>query len=1121
MSKDAGRHWLLLSGVGLALLAGLVLLLLLVFRGLIDLDSYKAYALGQIESQLGAHVEVSDVSLNVFPGVQVDLEQISLLDHESGIPVFSADHISIDLRLLPLLRGEMVVKRLELNRPQLNVLGGPTEIIQFSNLFSREGKGGPPVLNILGLSSSVNELVVRDGKINIMWRGQSDNTPDLQIEQVNMAVMTPAPGAPLELLMGGILPYGNGHAKIHLTGTLSTQTIQPSTFETSQPEYTFAGTTRISSLNLARLHPYLGINGDETLYGLADLDGEVTLVLNSTSRLVRMENINIQLENSELVGSTVLQQKHDEPWTFEAEVSTSPFDIKAAFSIFSPHFDQTRFYDVVTESDASGSAHIIQASVSGVLGMVSPSDITVTAEFELEGMRGRFGKKRVLFEEINAALMLRDDMLELQSLSGRYGDSDIMSGIGVLTAIYDEADIDSTVIFKVPTSEFLDFFEADPPPQNRSENMWAYEIPTGGGHLTLEMMGSLQRDEVEFEGVYRSRGMGFQSTWLGLPVSKLFGALTFSPDGLDLAGVKGRAGRSRVQLNAQFAGDASTIVIQSHADARELAHLFLSKSGFSPLSPGTLIRGTTLLNLKVERDAEESAISATFNLKKTGYYDELGTRKPAGVAASADIDAVLQGQTEIQIQQARFDIAQLLLIASGHVALTTPRQYSISVESNLVRLEAFHEQAPHVTIRGVHPEAGLLEAQLKFTGVGGKQKALGIDGKVSLLHGRVRIPETTVGKSLTIEEISTALRFSSGEDGRVEIGSLAATFEGSPVHVKGAITGFHAFPSIRVFIDAPQFDFELVIPRDKPSPLREFVTSLSRTTILQSDIHVGIGQYHGVEWQDMHLAVTGMDGVVTLEVLKAQSGDGSVQAHAAIQVPKDEPIQMEGYAQFKAIPAQDIVALLGGDEHLMFGRSDIKGQLSGNGNGEDRVVATLDGRFQLTLSDGRIRKFTALSKMINLLNLPQLLSGQVPDLSSKGLAFDSITATLVIERGIMTIDEFVLNSPVMKIAGAGRYDIPSDDLDIAMAVSPLGSYENILNKIPVLNKIFAGGDQRRGILTALFEAKGPLSDPKVMMLPGKSVTSGLTGLGELAFDILKNTILLPKELIAPTAPSDP
>ena len=1118
MSKVSGRQWLLVSVFGLFLFAGLVLLLLIIFPSLIDLGPYKAYVLTQVESQLDGTVEVSNVSLSVFPGVHVDFEHIALLDRESVVPVFSADRLALDLRLLSLLHGEIVVKRLELDRPRFNLRGKHQGHLHFSDLFPDQAGGGAPILNVLGFSSSVREVAVRDGQISLTPHGQSEDMPDIKVERVNLTITTPSPGTPLEISLGGILPYENGHAKIHVAGTFSSQTIQQSSPDGPQLEYRLAGTTRISSLHLARLHPYLGISDDSGLYGPADLKGVVDLTLDPTSRRLNLQDVNVQYETGNFTGSVALQQTNDEPWTFQSEVSTSLFDIQTALTVFSPRLNETTFYNTMTESEVSGSARIAHASVSGVLGMVSSSDIAVTAEFELEGIRGRFGEDRIPFEHINASLILQDDTLELRSLSGRYGGVDVLRGIGIVSAVYDEADIDSTVTFMVPTSEFLDFFGADDPPDEGSANIWGYESATGGGRLTLEMMGSLQHKDLEFEGVFQSRGMGFHSTWLGLPVSKLFGQLDFSPNGVELVDVKGRIGRSRVRVNAHFAGDDSTLVLQSHADTKEFVSLLLSKADMSALSPDTLVRGTTLVNLRMERDADETAISAKFDLKKTGYHGVSGTRKPSGVAASADVDVILQGNAQVKIQRIRFDLASLLLTATGHVALTIPPQYSVSVSSNLVRLEEFHERAPHVAIGGLYPEAGLFEAKLKLTGVGEDRKAIGIDGQVSLLHGRVKIPQTTDVESLLIEDVAAALQFSHEEDGRVEIGELSATFEGSHVHVKGAVTGLRVFPHVRVSIDAPQFDFTSVVPRDGPSPLRELVTSLSRTTILQSDIHVGTGQYNGVMWHDMHLAATGMDGAVTLEVLKAQSGDGSLQAHTTIHMPQDEPFQMDGFAQFKAVPAEDIVALLDGDKRLMFGHADIEGELTGNGGHEKGVSATLTGRVRLTLSDGRIRKFTALSKMLNLLNLPQLLSGQVPDLSSKGLAFDAITATLVIEKGIMTIEEFSLNSPVMKIAGAGRYDIPSDDIDVVMAVSPLGSYENILNKIPVLNKIFAGGDQRRGILTALFEVKGRLNDPEVTMMPGESVTSGLTGLGELAFDILKNTIMLPKELIAPTTP---
>ncbi|HIA14169.1 MAG TPA: AsmA family protein [Nitrospirales bacterium] len=1123
MSKTSSHQWLLMSVFGLFLLSGLAMILLMVFPGLIDLHSYKAYVLDQIESQLDETVEVSDISLSVFPGVQIELEHIALLDSENVMPAFSADRLVLNLRLLPLLRGEIVVKRVELDRPKINLRGerrGHLHFfdLHFFDLFPGVGDGGTPVTNVQWLSSSVREVAVRDGQIRFTPHGQSDGLSEIRIERVNTVITLPSDGTPLEFSVAGILPHDNGHAKINMTGTFSAQTIHSPVFAHSHVKYRLAGTTRISSLDLARLQPYLGTNDNRGLYGLGDFEGEMIVTIDPTSRQFSVQDVNLRLETVNLTGSVVFQQTNDKPWTFQSEVSTSPFDIRTALTVLSPRLDQTTFYNTVTEADVSGHARIVQASVSGALGMVSPSDIAVTAQFELESMRGRFGKGRVPFENVNASLILQDDTMELRSLTGRYGGAEVLNGIGIVTAMYDAADIDSTVTFRVPTAEFLDFFGEPGAPEEGADSMWGYESPTGGGRLTLEMAGSLHHHEVEFEGVFQSRGMGFHSAWAGLPVSKLVGQLNFSPSGVELSKVKGRIGRSRIRVNAQFAGDDSIIVLQSHADAKELVSLLLSKADLSPLSPDTLVRGTTLVNLRMERHADEAVISAKLDLKKMGYHGKSGTSKPAGVAASADVDVILNGDTQVKIQQIRFDLGPLLLTATGHVELTTPPQYSISVASNLVRLEEFHKRAPRVTIRGIHPKAGLFEARLKFTEVGGGRKAMGIDGEVSLLHGWMSVPETTRVKPLIIEDVNAALQFSREEDGRVEIGTLSALFNDSQVHVKGAITGLHVFPHVRVSIDAPQFDFESVIPRGKSSPLRELITSLSRTTILQSDIHVGTGQYNGVVWHDMHLAATGMDGVVTLEVLKAQSGDGSLRAHTTIHMPEDEPMQMDGYAQFTAVPAQDIVVLLNGDEHLMFGHADIKGELAGNGGHEDDMSATLDGQVNLTLSNGRIRKFTALSKMLNLLNLPQLLSGHVPDLSSKGLAFDSITATLIIEKGIMTIKGFSLNSPVIKIAGAGRYDIPSDNIDVVMAVSPLGSYESILKNIPVLNTIFAGGDQRRGILTVLFEVKGPLNDPEVTTMPVESVASGLTGLGELAIGILRNIISLPKELIVPTTP---
>jgi hypothetical protein len=81
------------------------------------------------------------------------------------------------------------------------------------------------------------------------------------------------------------------------------------------------------------------------------------------------------------------------------------------------------------------------------------------------------------------------------------------------------------------------------------------------------------------------------------------------------------------------------------------------------------------------------------------------------------------------------------------------------------------------------------------------------------------------------------------------------------------------------------------------------------------------------------------------------------------------------------------------------------------------------------------------------------------------------------------------------------------------AVSPFGSYSQFLKTIPLFGRLFAG--DRKGIATALFSVKGSIEDPEVTYLPMKSFATGLTGLAQLAFDILKNTVMLPIDLMTP------
>ena len=163
---------------------------------------------------------------------------------------------------------------------------------------------------------------------------------------------------------------------------------------------------------------------------------------------------------------------------------------------------------------------------------------------------------------------------------------------------------------------------------------------------------------------------------------------------------------------------------------------------------------------------------------------------------------------------------------------------------------------------------------------------------------------------------------------------------------------------------------------------------------------------------------------------------------------------------------------------------------------------------QILVQNGRVHHVPVLSTLLSLLNLPAMLEGEV-NLEEEGLPFDRLKLAGSIDNGIVHAKQFLLDSPVLKISGTGRYDILADEFDMVLAISPLGSYSAILKRIPLFGQLLSG--DRQGFDTAVFELRGSANNPQLRYLPEESLVTGVKGTAQLAFDILVNAITLPQK----------
>jgi hypothetical protein len=166
----------------------------------------------------------------------------------------------------------------------------------------------------------------------------------------------------------------------------------------------------------------------------------------------------------------------------------------------------------------------------------------------------------------------------------------------------------------------------------------------------------------------------------------------------------------------------------------------------------------------------------------------------------------------------------------------------------------------------------------------------------------------------------------------------------------------------------------------------------------------------------------------------------------------------------------------------------------------------LNGNGNIRLRNGRILTSQVLSKILSLLNVHNVLMGKINILKS-GFPVDQLTGTFSVEDGVLSTKDFALKSPVLPMAATGTYDLPTDQFDAIVAVSPFGAYSSFLRSIPLFGTLIEG--ERQGLTTALFEVKGPRTDPRVTYLPLQSLTGGLLGLAKFPLDVLKNVLTLP------------
>ena len=232
-----------------------------------------------------------------------------------------------------------------------------------------------------------------------------------------------------------------------------------------------------------------------------------------------------------------------------------------------------------------------------------------------------------------------------------------------------------------------------------------------------------------------------------------------------------------------------------------------------------------------------------------------------------------------------------------------------------------------------------------------------------------------------------------------------------------------------------------------------------------------------------------------IEIELAPSGQAALRAGIDLRDPESIGLDLsfaiteatfDGLSEFVVLPPK-----------LVTGDVGVTGSLTGLVRPDTSFIAELDGRIRVEATNGRIKTSLPL-----LLRLGKASEGYNPFANEDELQYESMTGTLDLEHGQLTIEDFEIEGPLRVFANA-RLDTNRQPgyIRAVVGIFLFRTSGQILDNIPLVRSFLPGSE--RGLIGAYFEVEGPVDEPRVEALPLQTLMSSVPSAIKAPFKVLR------------------
>ncbi|MFV1951737.1 MAG: AsmA-like C-terminal domain-containing protein [Nitrospinota bacterium] len=1090
-----------------------------------------------IEDIIQKEVSIENIDLSIRRGIGFKLDNV-LIKEKGGddkIYFLSADHLTVTIRLLPLIRKRFIVKEIILDTPYINIKRDKEGRFNLTNLT---GIFIPPAKDVRGRYRDfhivLNRFFIRNGRVRFTDKFISPESVTTELEDISFALERSLLKRVFLFTLNGRLPDRDEFASVSISGELKNirRYLDPQTIF-------IEGNVRINSLNSSHFldyyTPYIPLRPGGVLDIDANYSGNISGTFQSSGEIrghsltyghkeaflnppaphsailkydvrvdkdtIDLKELDIKIEGFTIAGKGLLKDRNSEDQKVAFEINTSPLTIERGKRYIPLKLLPPEIHDFIANRITNGEIKIGAVRFSGRISQLKRLDTAegfdlLSGEISLFGITADLVEDLSPVRDIDMVIALKKGILEITHISGEYRGCKLTEVRGNISQIATSPMLDLTIRGDMDIKDVKDLFTYKIAIGGIKPYLNDIQSITGKATLNISLSGKVHDlSSLIIEGDIILNRLDLDHKKLPLPISALAGNIHISREILRIIKMSGYWGNSPLTLQGE---------IRSYNSENPFLDIRLN-SRLNPSGFARLIRIEEIKDIELDGVADIELLAkgylnrlklfTSLNLTEANYQYKGWIVKGSGLKNQMSFKGTLIDMKEMQIDKLTLILGDSAVFAKGKAHLQKP-QISIIISPHKIAMDDIGQIVSFIER---DEKDGFITVALNANA---NAEDFRMEGDITLEQVGMQLTKL----SRQISQLNAKINFT-----RDKIAISQATFKIGNSYIElnnGKIEDFYK-PVVTINIHAPRLDFNDMRLKKQRS-IREINQFLKDMPVFTRSSGKGIIIIDDGGFKDLRLGKIDADLLLKNGLIKAKDiiirfGKSYLKGTAGLNLVSEKGFEFDINMYGKSMDIEELLKTLGPDfRNSMSGTISLSSNLWGSGYSLEEIRRSLFGKFHFYMKKGMINSSKLKAAMSSILNIPQQDNGRASETISQDKTYNIIRGDFLIKDGMAYTENFLMDTAEKRIFAVGNIDFGEKEINLLIGIAPLATLDRLINSIPIVGRILTGDD--KGLLVTYYEVKGKMPKPKITPVPFKF-------LSEKIVDIIKGVLLTPREIL--------